>query len=378
MGWLKKIFTPRSKIKYHVAYEESDILKLFEELEETYYKKTRLENYYKGLENKESDIKQYEQLKKEDLEKLGSLSRQYKDLQDKRQLLKGRLIKNNKSLNRLTQYEEDLPELIKELMNVDRKVKESERDIFYLSEERDELVEEREVLLQGYSFLKGFCVVFIIIVGLCILISFAMMQVLKEEIWVYLSGFACALVVFLAGVMYAKERIEKGLRNNEILQQKAAKYINKAKVRYFHNYRYIHFQFDKLGVDSVAKLEMYYNRYIKNKNNENDYAKLTKKLMYIETVINEIFKARGIEIESVEGLQEWMEAPKKAQTIKGIGEEKKKVLEQTQAMEAYESELWKEIFAFKEDEKYEQIIATRMEEYLHMTNQHLDKQGHPA
>jgi hypothetical protein len=363
MGFLKKLLSIGNKARYHQQYESEDIVKLFEDLEETYYKKLRTSDYFKSLERKEEDAKAYENLEKEDLEKLVALASQYKTLQDKQQVLKGRLIKNNQALYRLSQYEDELPELMKEIQLVEKKVKDSERDIFYLSEEKEELIEEREILIKGYQFLKGFSIFFVIMVAMAMFISFSFIQTLRETIWVYLSLFGCVLVIFLAGIIFSKEKIEKGLRRNELLQQKAVRYLNKAKIRYFHNYRYMQFEFEKLGVDSSAKLEMYYNRYVKNKHNESDYNRLTKQMVHIETIINGIFKTRGVQIESMETLEEWMSVPKKAQMMKQITEEKQKIKEQITALEAYEEEIWKEIFAFKSDERYTDFVEEKIKKY---------------
>lgn len=378
MAFFKKIFDRTRSKKYPIQYEAGDINKLFEDLEETYYKRIRTSEYAKNLERQEEEIKEYEHLQKEDLDKLVLLCSQYKSLQEKRQLLKGRLISANRGLSILSEYEEELPELICELSNVEKKVKECERDIFYLTEEKTELVQEREVLISGYDFLKKFSLFFAMAIALGMLTSFAALQILREEIWVYLGGFGCVLILFLAGLLYSKERIEKGLRDNEILQQKAVRYLNKTKIRYFHNFRYLQFQFEKLGVDSVAKLEMHYNRYLKNKHNEKDYAHFTQKLMDIEVAISDLFKQRGVQIESVEGLNEWINAPKKAQNLKNLSQQKQKIQEQLKALEAYEQELWREVFAFKEDPEYTRFVEDKILEYMQSTKQSIDKQLSPA
>ena len=87
---------------------------------------------------------------------------------------------------------------------------------------------------------------------------------------------------------------EKEIKNNGILQQKAVKYLNKAKIRYFHQTQYLEFQYHKFGVDSVAKLEMYYNRYLKNKNNERLYLQMNDSLNEIEEDILKILHNKDI------------------------------------------------------------------------------------
>lgn len=373
MGFLAKWFKKPNSHNNDNAYEAQSIYQMFEDLEELYYKKQRMNRFYKELEAREHELCQYESLDEEDIKKLVNLVDDYKNIEEKRQLLRGRLIKNNRALLLISEYEGDLPELIREMLNAEKKKKESERDIFYIEEERDDLVEERNALIKGYKFLKVFSVVFIIGIALAALIMFGMLQIIREAVWIYLSIFACALVLFLVGIIYAKERLEKLLRDNEILQQKAAKYLNKAKIRYFHHTNYLNFNYQKLGVDSVAKLEMYYNRFIKNRDNEKDYERLTRNILIIQEKIDELFEDKDIRIEHLEDLQDWLVASKKANSRQNITDEKASIKEQLAAFETYETELWKEIFVLKEDGAYQAIILQKMEEYMALTKQHLDK-----
>ncbi|MEG1828533.1 MAG: hypothetical protein RR309_03845 [Cellulosilyticaceae bacterium] len=178
--------------------------------------------------------------------------------------------------------------------------------------------------------------------------------------------------------MYTKDKIEKELRDNGILQQKAVKYINKSKIRYFHNIRYLQFHFDKLEVDSVAKLEMYYNRYIKNKHNEVSYSKYNKQLMTIENQINNIFTSKEIVIDVLEDIETWLRSPKQASKIKDLIEEKDKVKEQITMLEGYEEELIKEIMLLGEDGKYQGIIGEKMQDYGELIKSYLDKEAEYA
>ena len=373
MEWFKKLFSLKTwkKEPFHVKYEKSGPTSLIEELEQTKSKKKHLESHVKSLSLKEEELKIYEKLGEEERNQLVLYVGQYRSIEEKKQLLKGRLIKNNQSLRRLEAYEDELPQIIQEVNITERKVKENERDIYYLEEEKEELKEEREALLKGYTFLKGASVAFLLIMIALMFAGFAMLQILREKIWIYLASVSTLLVFMLFGILYAKERLERGLKINEKLQHKAVKYLNKAKIRYFNNYSYLQYHFERLGVDSAAKLEMYYNRYLKSKNNETDYKKYNNSLMQIELSIREIFEETGIAYEyDFEHLEEWILAPKKAKAYEQVGEEKKKLLTQIKALETYEAEIWKELFALKEDPTHGKVI----EEYISL----LDKEKQDA
>lgn len=377
MGIFKTVFK-KSKKEHSTPLEASTIEELFEELNEVVIKKKRVSDYLIDLENREEEIKRFQILDKEDIEKLNVLANKAKDIEEKKQSLRGRLIKNNKSLFLISQYEDDLPNFIKEMYESEKKQKEIDRNIFYLEEEKEELLVEREMLLKGYRFLKNFSIIFIIVIAVCVIVTFALMQMLRDAIWIYLSLFGSLLVIFLAGIIYSKDRMDSELSKNVILQQKAVRYLNKFKIKYFHQVRYLDFQYEKLGVDSASKLEMYYNRYIKNKDNEKKYLKLNQLISEIEDKMIEIMKSKGIHIDYIENLADWAVAPKKVNAVKALKADKQKTGDQLQALNTYEETLWKEVFAMQENEEMKKMIEYKISEYNKRTSMHLDKVNEDA
>ncbi len=377
MGIFQAMFKKTQK-KHSTPLGATTIEELFEELNEVFMKKKRIRNYLSDLENREEEIKRFEALDKEDIEKLNILANKAKDIDDKKQNLRGRLIKNNKALFLISQYEDELPEMIKEMYESEKRQKETERNIFYLEEEKEELLEEREILLKGYRFLKTFSIVFVIILALCVVITSALMQMLRDEVWVFLSLFGMLMIVFVVGILYSKDRMDRALRDNVILQQKAVRYLNKSKISYFHQTRYLTFQYEKLGVDSVAKLEMYYNRYIKNKDNEKKYLQLNQVLTEIEEKMIEVIRNKNIHIDYIENLTDWVVAPKKVNAIKALQADKQKTQEQIGALDTYEESLWKEVFAMQEDKEMQEMIQYKISEYNRRINRYLDKTSEDA
>jgi len=372
MGIFKNILKdkPSTKVK-KVLVDPSNIDELFDELSELFIKKQRISEYMTHLQSKEDEIRKFDGLDKEDIQKLGVLATKAKDIEEKKQNLKGRLITNNRALHMLTDYEEELPQLIKEMYLCEKKLKESERNIYYLEEEKDDLLAERESLLKGYHFLKIFSIFFVIIIALCLLMTFGLMQALREAIWIYLSGIGCFILAFLGGILYSKDRLERGIQKNTQLQQKAVKYLNKSKISYFHQIRYLNFQYEKLGVDSVAKLEMYYNRYVKNKDNEKKYIQLNRILSETEEQMLEVMTAKGIRVDHIENLEEWILNPKKLNAIKTLKAEKQRNEEQIQALELYQQAIWKEIFAMQEEDTNPKMIQDKINAYTERINSYL-------
>ena len=288
-----------------VPMDEKAVEEIFNELYANHNKKKRMMDYISELSQKIHEVKQFGALDEKDIEQLSQLAQRAKDIEERKQSLRGRLITNNAALARLAQYEDDLPELLEEMQSVEKRKKQTESHIYYLQDEKQELLDEREDLLAGYRFLKVFSVTMLLVIAVVLLVAFAMLQILREAIWFYLTGAGIALIFIMFGVLFTKDRLDNELVSNGILQQKAAKYLNKAKIRYFNERQYLDFQYQKLGVDSVAKLEMYYNRYLKNKNNERAYLQMNHTLNEIEEDMLFILKNKGIQIDYTDNLVDW-------------------------------------------------------------------------
>ncbi|WP_054738561.1 hypothetical protein [Cellulosilyticum ruminicola] len=368
---LWQALTHKMMFKQDTIMDEKSVEEVFNELESVVTKKQRVTEYLATLAVKEEETKRFEALDKKTINALNVLAGRAKAIEEKKQNLKGRLINQNAALMRLVPYEDEIPDIIKEMQEAEKRKRETENNMYYLREEREELLEERESLLSGYSFLKGFSIVFIGLIGIGILVIFALMQVLREAVWFYLTFATILLVLFLAGLLYAKERIEKALERNTILQQKAVRYLNKSKIRYFHQMRYLDFQYHKLGVDSAAKLEMYYTRYVKNKNNEKVYLQMNETLSQIEDKMLAILKEHHINIDYIDNLTEWALNPKKVNALKNVKVEYQKTEEQLQGLNTYEQELWKEILVMQEDSNLKAVVTQKIKK--HQENHMLDK-----
>ncbi|ADZ83645.1 hypothetical protein [Cellulosilyticum lentocellum] len=366
MSKIKKIWTTlfaKNKFRKGTELDEHSMEGLFEELYELQMKMSRTQHYLEELEGKETLASQYEVLDKEDIHKLDILAGRAKTIEEKKMNLRGRLISNNSALARVGQYEEEIPDLIKEMQIAEKRRRETENHIFYLEEEKEELYEERESLLLGYRFLKGFSGIMIAAIVICLFVSFAVLQTLREQIWVVLTTIGFVVVALFIGVVILKENIDKELSRNVVLQQKAVKYLNKAKIRLFNQVQYLEFQYHKLGVDSVAKLELYYNRYLKNKNNERIYLQMNETLNEIEEDMLAILSGKGIKIDYINNLSDWVLTPKKLNEMKQVKEEREKAIEQIHGLRAYEEELWKEIYALGQEEHLKEKVAVAIEAY---------------
>lgn len=341
--------------------EGSHVEEILSELEEVQSKRRRMVRYIEELNIKEELYKQYEHLDAEAIKKINTLGEKAREIEEKKKNLRSRLISNNAALNRLSNYEEDIPDLIREMKIAEKRRRETESHMLYLQEERAFLEEERESLISGYRFLKGFSLLLVVSIGVSLLVSFIMLQILREKIWFILSALVVLMVFLVIAIVLVKEKLEKEIKDNGILQQKAVQYLNKSKIRFFNQTHYLEFQYRKLGVDSVAKLELYYNRYLKNKNNERIYLQMNDTLTEIEEEILDILHSKNVAVDDLGDLAEWIIEPKRLNEAKQLTKDKEKVEEQLQALQVYQEEMLRELSILSADEQLKTQIDRGLE-----------------
>lgn len=363
MKGIKEIFKTLFKRKSEEILDSSSVHEICAELEELAIKKQRITHYIEELNIKEEAHKQYQNLDPEAVAEINALAQRAKGIEEKKQNLKGRLISTNAALVRLSQYENEIPDLIKEMQGAEKRRRETESHIFYLQDERAELEDERETLIGGYKFLRILSFVFVILLGVGTMVSFVLLQILKEKIWFILSTIVVLMLGYIVAVILLKDKLEREIKINGILQQKAVKYLNKSKIRLFNQAQYLEFQYHKLGVDSSAKLELYYNRYLKNKNNEKVYMQMNDALNDIEEEILGILHKKNILLEDIGDLADWILQPKLLNEMKRLDEDREKTEEQLTALNTYEMELWKELSGLALDQELKDQIEEWLETY---------------
>ena len=98
-------------------------------------------------------------------------------------------------------------------------------------------------------------------------------------------------------------------------------------------------------------------------------------MMQIEMSMQELLEGYGIEFHELEVLEEWLRAPKKAAAAKQILEELEKVNSQIDGIEVVEAERFKEVYVLREMPEYKGEVEERLQKYLILTNDHLDKEA---
>lgn len=90
---------------------------------------------------------------------------------------------------------------------------------------------------------------------------------------------------------------------------------------------------------------------------------MNETLNEIEEDMLAILSGKGIKIDYINNLSDWVLTPKKLNEMKQVKEEREKAIEQIHGLRAYEEELWKEIYALGQEEHLKEKVAVAIEAY---------------
>ncbi|ONI43260.1 hypothetical protein AN640_06545 [Candidatus Epulonipiscium fishelsonii] len=364
MRWFKRL-VQRSKdtAKNEQRFERHDIDGLFTELQSTFLRTSRLKQQVKDVEDIRDCLEHYKLLSKTDKQTLDKLSINHKSALDERKQLQNRLVRTNPALHRFAEYDKDLSTLIPEIKRAENQVNIYEHNIKYLKDEQEYLKDDRELLLQGYKYLKIFTVIFSVLLLTVLFLSFAMLQVVRENIWLNITISCLIFLLVVWTILVIKEKLEKELKKNELLQQKVSKYLKKTQLHHFNSKQFVTFEFNKLGVDSISKLEQYYARYEENKGNEKTYNNLMDKVTVIEEKIESLLKQNYINDANLKRIIDWIVTPRKKEEDNALFQETERALKQLKGLDEYEKELCKQISAYGSLKEYKDIVQIKFQEY---------------
>ncbi|WP_305767634.1 hypothetical protein [Candidatus Epulonipiscium viviparus] len=375
MGWLKKIGLSKNKETYQNNFNDLDIDSLFTSLRSNAIKIKKQEKILENIYPLEEPLKEYLSLDRSVKNNLTILAGRYKDSTDEKNKLNTRLIKNNPALSKMEAYESEIPVLQNELKEVSTLASKYKTNIEYLRIEKDNLVIDREALLVGYEALEKIGMFFLTLLGLSLIITFTLMQIIRESVWVYMSMISIAFMGFVLFLIFSKERLERELVRNEILQKKAAKYIQKFQIHYFTQQQYLDYQYKKLGINNVEQLDNYFTKYLKNKGHERNYQQHVQTLQVSEQKIKDTLRINEVPIRYINTIEEWVLNPYKLEEAKNMVSEMDSIKTQITKMKEYEQELYTTLMNYGTQEEYEDTIKDKMGEFYKWINEELDQEA---
>lgn len=363
------LFSRKNRDKSYDLFGFSDEAKkansLCEELLDTGKKKLILLKELQELSKRESELEKFKKLTEEDIKRIRKLLFDHKAIVDEREALKGRLISRNRILSTIQKYEEDFPDIIKEIEEAEDKQRRVKMDIDYLTGEKEALIYSKEQLELAKEFIDRLSVGIVILFGLVALIFTYIFIAKESNIFFPLS--ITAICVMLVGTItyFFKRRVVFEINKNGLMQAKVVKLLNGAKIRYVYYTNFLDYEYNKYNVDSTEQLQRSWELYMKNKHHEKRYNNINIRMNQIEEEVMGILKDRGINVNYFEDIKHWSRIEERKNVLDNIQKEKSILESKLNYLDQYQEEIWAQLEELKEnDETEDKTIEKIINRYL--------------
>ncbi|OON97346.1 MAG: hypothetical protein ATN31_08265 [Candidatus Epulonipiscioides saccharophilum] len=371
MRWFNKAVN-KEKDMYKNDFNNLDIDSLFADIKANAVKIRRQEITLENIYPMQKPLKEYQSLDRAVKNQLASLALKYNDSNVAKNKLSNRLVKNNPALTRIETYENQLPFLKDELQNASTLATKYKTNIDYLKAEKDHLVIDRESLLLGYNALEKLGMFFLVLLGISLIMTFTLMQVIRESVWIHMSLISITFMIFVLFLVLSKEKLERELTRNEVLQKKASKYIQKFQIHYFTQQQYLEYQYKKLGVNTPEQLDSYVSKYMKNKDYERNYQQYLKSSQDSEQKIKDTLQINDVPIKYINTIEYWIINPNKLKEVKKMVSEISSMQKSIEDMKEYEQELYKALLSYNSKSEYDEYIKDKLTEYYKWVSERLE------
>ncbi len=357
---------------YKNDFNNLDIDSLFADIKANAVKIRKQEINLENIYPMQKPLKEYQSLDRSVKNQLASLSLKYNDSNVAKNKLSNRLIKNNPALTRMETYENQLPFLKDELQNASTLATKYKTNIDYLKAEKDHLVIDRESLLLGYNALEKLGMFFLVLLGISLIMTFTLMQIIRESVWIHMSLISITFMIFVLFLVLSKEKLERELTRNEVLQKKASKYIQKFQIHYFTQKQYLEYQYKKLGVNNPEQLDSYVSKYMKNKDYERNYQQHLNSIQDSEQKIKDTLQINDVPIKYINTIEYWIINPNKLEEVKKMVSEIGSIQKSIEDMKEYEQELYKTLLSYNAKSEYDEYIKDKLTEYYKWVSERLE------
>jgi hypothetical protein len=188
-------------------------------------------------------------------------------------------------------YELQLPKELPAIRESEQYQAVIQQDIIHLEKEREALDDEQDDIISKQGFLKGIAISTSVIVVLL----FAVFAVLSNYSEVsFTIPFLLTVLMGMVLVLYIFMEARKNISNVRLVQLKQNRQImlmNKVKIKSVNNRNYLEYTFSKYMVDNFEQLKIFWEEYVKIKDESRRYQSNTELLeFYNNELIHELKK----------------------------------------------------------------------------------------
>lgn len=250
------------KAKKYMENERKTVQDFCEQLVDVSFHSEEIKNEYKVVTSYLTDIQRIEELPVDMANRIISISERIEKLDKNRETyLQSENLLSMEQYNTLSNYEDDVPETVKRLNEMEARDTALRSDMGYLEGEKEDLRYMRDEYTNIISRMRG---VMITVMSVLLITSIGIMIyafVTRSNITVYALGVgAIAMLIFV--VAYAKYiDLKADIKDYDAKLKRAVSLLNKVKVKYINNTNTLDYIYEKYGVHSSQELSYQWEQY---------------------------------------------------------------------------------------------------------------------
>jgi hypothetical protein len=242
-----------------------------------------------------SDMQKIDMIPIEERENLEEAARRIISLSKERGKLQNRSkILSEQQYRLFERYELQLPKELPLIREKEEYQAVIQRDMMHLEKEREGLDEQQEEIISKQSFLKGIAIVTSVII-LLLFALFAFLSNYSEAS--FTIPFLLTVLMGMVLALYICMEARKNQSNISLVQSKQNRQIslmNKVKIKSVNNRNYLDYTYSKYMVDSYEQLKLYWEEYIRMKDEARRYQSNTELLEFFNNELIYELKRHGI------------------------------------------------------------------------------------
>lgn len=233
-----------------------------EQLVDATYHKEDMQREYQIVTKYLTDIQRIEELPRDMAREIEDIARKIQMLDDNRQTyMKSENLLSMDEYKRMSTFEADVPETIKNLNNMEMRDSMLKSDMAHLEGEKEDLKYMRSEYSGEISRIRGIIITVLIIFLLSTGILLAAALITKSSVTVYalVLGAIAAFSFTLVYVRYLT--LKAGINRANAKLKRAVSLLNKVKVKFINNTNTLEYIYEKYGVNSSKELEYQWDLY---------------------------------------------------------------------------------------------------------------------
>lgn len=233
-----------------------------EQLVDATYHKEDMQREYQIVTKYLTDIQRIEELPRDMAREIEDIARKIQMLDDKRQTyMKSENLLSMDEYKRMSTFEADVPETIKNLNNMEMRDSMLKSDMAHLEGEKEDLKYMRSEYSGEISRIRGIIITILIIFLISTGILLAAALITKSSVTVYALVFG-AIAAFSFTLVYVRYlTLKGGINRANAKLKRAVSLLNKVKVKFINNTNTLEYIYEKYGVNSSKELEYQWDLY---------------------------------------------------------------------------------------------------------------------